>query len=86
MQANQPAVESLFQNVVRDLGALTLVVHHIDGRVPGIFRKGIAVHESALAVLRQSRSELAFMGKEQKSTSNAPKWSLLGLLIYEFTA
>ena len=44
------------------------------------------MHELALAVLRQSRLELAFMGKEQKSTSNAPNWSLLGLLIYEFTA
>jgi NAD(P)-dependent dehydrogenase (short-subunit alcohol dehydrogenase family) len=40
--ASEPAaVESLFQNVVRDLGAPTLVVHNIDGRVPGIFRKGI---------------------------------------------
>src|SRR5215813_14654923 len=34
------AVESLFQNVVQDLGAITLVVHNIDGRVAGIFRKG----------------------------------------------
>ena len=35
------AVESLFQNVVRELGAPTIVVHNIDGRVPGIFGKGI---------------------------------------------
>jgi NAD(P)-dependent dehydrogenase (short-subunit alcohol dehydrogenase family) len=35
------AVELLFQNVVRDLGTPTLVVHNIDGRVAGIFRKGI---------------------------------------------
>ncbi|MGH7118673.1 MAG: hypothetical protein ACREFP_06755, partial [Acetobacteraceae bacterium] len=28
------AVASLFQNVVRDLGSHTLVVHNIDGRVP----------------------------------------------------
>ena len=32
--ASEPAaVELLFQNVVRDLGAPTLVVHNIDGRV-----------------------------------------------------
>ena len=37
--ASEPAaVELLFENVVRDLGAPTLVVHNIDGRVPGIFR------------------------------------------------
>jgi NAD(P)-dependent dehydrogenase (short-subunit alcohol dehydrogenase family) len=34
-------VEALFQRVVTDLGAPTLVVHNIDGRVAGIFRKGI---------------------------------------------
>ena len=40
--ASEPAaVELLFENVVRDLGAPTLVVHNIDGRVPGIFGKGI---------------------------------------------
>jgi len=37
--ASEPAaVELLFQNVVRDLGAPTLVVRNIDGRVAGIFR------------------------------------------------
>ena len=46
--ASEPAaVESLFQNVVRDLGAPTLVVHNIDGRVPGIFRKGITEADPA---------------------------------------
>jgi len=35
------SLELLFQNVVRDLGALTLLAHNIDGRVPSIFRKGI---------------------------------------------
>ena len=40
--ASEPAaVELMFENVVRDLGVPTLVVHNIDGRVPGIFRKGI---------------------------------------------
>jgi len=35
------SVEALFQNITRDLGTPTLVVHNIDGRVAGIFRKGI---------------------------------------------
>jgi NAD(P)-dependent dehydrogenase (short-subunit alcohol dehydrogenase family) len=44
--ASEPAaVAMLFQNIVRDLGAPTLVVHNIDGRVPGIFRKGITEAE-----------------------------------------
>ena len=39
--ASEPAaVELLFQNVVRDLGIPTLVVHNIDGRVAGSFVKG----------------------------------------------
>lgn len=39
-EASEPAaVELLFQNVVRDLGAPTLVVHNIDGRVPVVSRK-----------------------------------------------
>jgi NAD(P)-dependent dehydrogenase (short-subunit alcohol dehydrogenase family) len=48
--ASEPAaVELLFQNVVRDLGAPTLVVHNIDGRVPGIFRKGITDADPSMA-------------------------------------
>ncbi|HEX7761632.1 MAG TPA: SDR family oxidoreductase [Caulobacteraceae bacterium] len=39
--ADPAAVAKLFEAVVRDLGAPTLVVHNIDGRVAGIFRKGI---------------------------------------------
>jgi NAD(P)-dependent dehydrogenase (short-subunit alcohol dehydrogenase family) len=37
--ADPAAVAQLFQNVVGDIGAPTLVVHNIDGRVAGIFRK-----------------------------------------------
>ncbi len=45
--ASEPAaVEALFQNVVRDLGPPTLVVHNIDGRVADIFRKGITEADS----------------------------------------
>src|SRR5215510_11823830 len=48
--ASEPAaVEQLFANVVRDLGTPRLVVHNIDGRVPGIFRKGIVEADPAMA-------------------------------------
>jgi len=48
--ASEPSdVEGLFRNVVRDLGPPTLVVHNIDGRVPGIFRKTITEADSAMA-------------------------------------
>jgi len=40
--ASDPAaVERLFDNVASDIGTPRLVVHNIDGRVPGIFRKTI---------------------------------------------
>ena len=48
--ASDPAaVDLLFQNVVRDLGVPTLVVHNIDGRVAGIFGKAITDAEPAMA-------------------------------------
>src|SRR5262245_48133542 len=48
--ASEPAaVEQLFANVVRDLGTPRLVVHNIDGRVPGILRKTIVEAEPAMA-------------------------------------
>lgn len=48
--ASKPvAITLLFQDVVRDLGVPTLVVHNIDGRVPGIFRKGIAEADASMA-------------------------------------
>src|SRR5690348_17583732 len=47
--ASEPAaVELLFANVVRDFGRPTLVVHNIDGRVPGIFRKGIVEADASM--------------------------------------
>lgn len=49
--ASKPAdVEQLFQQVVRDLGSPTLVVHNIDGRVAGIFRKGITEAEPGMVL------------------------------------
>ena len=48
--ASEPAaVALLFESVVRDLGAPTLVVHNIDGRVPGIFQKAITEVDPSMA-------------------------------------
>jgi NAD(P)-dependent dehydrogenase (short-subunit alcohol dehydrogenase family) len=60
------AVELLFQNVVRDLGAPTLVVHNIDGRVPEIFRKQIieADTNAALTTLRKSAFSAFLVGQQ----------------------
>jgi len=48
--SNPAAVEQLFDNVSRDLGTPRLVVHNIDGRVPGIFRKTIIEADPAMAL------------------------------------
>jgi NAD(P)-dependent dehydrogenase (short-subunit alcohol dehydrogenase family) len=40
----------LFANVTRELGSPTLVVHNIDGRVAGIFRKGIVDADPGMAL------------------------------------
>ena len=65
--ASKPeAVALLFQDVVRDLGVPTLVVHNIDGRVPGIFRKGIAEADASLAfeTLRNSAFSVFLVGQQ----------------------
>jgi NAD(P)-dependent dehydrogenase (short-subunit alcohol dehydrogenase family) len=65
--ASEPAaVEVLFQSVVRDLGAPTLVVHNIDGRMAGIFRKGITEAEPSLALetLRNSAFSAFLVGQQ----------------------
>ena len=65
--ASEPAsVERLFHDVVRDLGSPTLVVHNIDGRVPGIFRKGIAEAEPSMALdtLRNSAFSAFLVGQQ----------------------
>ena len=48
--ADPASVEQLFSNVTRELGAPTLVVHNIDGRVAGIFRKGIVDADPGMAL------------------------------------
>lgn len=85
--ASEPAaVESLFQNVVRDLGALTLVVHNIDGRVPGIFRKGIAEADPAMVLdtLRNSAfsaflvaQQAARLMRDNKVNANGAKGTII---------
>lgn len=65
--ASDPAaVELLFEDVVRDLGVPTLVVHNIDGRVPGIFGKGIAEADPGMAfdTLRNSAFSAFLVGRQ----------------------
>lgn len=49
--ASEPAaVDQLFKNLVQDLGIPKLVVHNIDGRVPGIFRKSAIETDPKMAL------------------------------------
>ncbi len=69
-------MERLFDDVVRDLGTPTLVVHNIDGRVAGIFRKGIteADPQMALDTLRNSAFSAFLVGQHaaRLMRSNTP--------------
>ncbi len=60
------AVALLFEGVVRDLGAPTLVVHNIDGRVFEIFRKPIADVDPGLVLdtLRNSAFSAFLVGQQ----------------------
>ena len=72
--ASEPAaVEQLFENVVRDLGAPTLVVHNIDGRVPGIFRKGITEADPVHGARNTSK-----LGVQRVSGGSAGRRLMLG--------
>jgi NAD(P)-dependent dehydrogenase (short-subunit alcohol dehydrogenase family) len=65
--ASEPAaVDLLFKNVVWDLGAPTLLVHNIDGRVPGIFGKAIsdADPNMVLETLRNSAFSAFLVGQQ----------------------
>jgi NAD(P)-dependent dehydrogenase (short-subunit alcohol dehydrogenase family) len=64
--AEPSSVLQLFQSVVRDLGAPTLVVHNIDGRVAGIFRNGIVEADPgfALETLRNSAFSAFLIGQQ----------------------
>src|SRR6516165_3338597 len=85
--ASEPAaVELLFQRVVRDLGPPTLVVHNIDGRVPGIFRKGITEADPGMVLdtLRNSAFSAFLVGRqaarlmrENKPNANGTKGTII---------
>jgi NAD(P)-dependent dehydrogenase (short-subunit alcohol dehydrogenase family) len=65
--ASEPAaVEQLFENVVRDIGTPRLVVHNIDGRVPGIFRKSVIEADPVMALetLRNSAFSAFLVGQQ----------------------
>jgi NAD(P)-dependent dehydrogenase (short-subunit alcohol dehydrogenase family) len=75
--ASEPAqVQNLFDEVTRDLGTPSLVVHNIDGRVAGILRKGMAEAdpELALATLRNSPFSAFLVGQQaaRRMVTNEP--------------
>lgn len=74
--ADAAAVESLFEQVTQDLGTPCLVVHNIDGRVPGIFRKGITDADPAMALdtLRNAAFSAFLVGQQaaQRMLANPP--------------
>ena len=73
--ASEPtSVEQLFQHVVRDLGSLTLLVHNIDGRIPGIFGKKITEADPSMVfdTLRNSAFS-AFLVGQQAARTHARK-------------
>ena len=64
--AAEPAsVQRLFEEVTRDLGTPTLVLHNIDGRSAGILRKPITEADPALAldVLRNAAFSAYLVGQ-----------------------
>ena len=85
--ASEPtAVDQLFQNVVRDLGTPTLVVHNIDGRVRDIFRKGIIEADPIIAfdTVRNSAFSAFLVGqqaarlmRENKPNPNGAKGTII---------
>jgi NAD(P)-dependent dehydrogenase (short-subunit alcohol dehydrogenase family) len=65
--ASDPAaVAGLFEDLVRDLGRPTLVVHNIDGRTPAVFRKAITDLEpgTVLDTLRNSAFSAFLVGQQ----------------------
>lgn len=85
--ASEPdAVARLFQDVVRELGAPTLVVHNIDGRMAEIFRKGIGEADPSrvLETLRNSAFSAFLVGqqaarlmRENEPDANGAKGTLI---------
>jgi NAD(P)-dependent dehydrogenase (short-subunit alcohol dehydrogenase family) len=84
--SDRAAVERLFQTVVRELGAPRLVVHNIDGRVPGIFRRTIteADPRMALETLQNSAFSAFLVGqqaarvmRENQPSANGAKGTII---------
>ena len=84
--ADPAAIERLFQNLVKDLGTPTLVVHNIDGRVPGIFGKGITEAEPDMAfdTLRNAAFSAFLVGqqaarlmRENEPSTNGAKGTII---------
>ena len=85
--ASEPAaVELLFRSVVRDLGTPRLVVHNIDGRVAGIFRKGITEADPGMVLetLRNSAFSAFLVGqqaarlmRESEPSANGTKGTII---------
>jgi NAD(P)-dependent dehydrogenase (short-subunit alcohol dehydrogenase family) len=74
--ADPASVASLFEKVSKEIGAPRLVVHNIDGRVPGIFRKGILEADPAMALetLRNAAFSAFLVGQQAARVmqANAP--------------
>jgi len=65
--ASEPAaVEKLFENVAQDIGTPRLVVHNIDGRVAGIFRKSVIEADPVMALetLRNAAFSAFLVGQQ----------------------
>jgi NAD(P)-dependent dehydrogenase (short-subunit alcohol dehydrogenase family) len=85
--ASDPAsVELLFRNVADEVGVPTLVVHNIDGRVPGIFRKGLVDVEPSMAfdTIRNSAFSAFLVGqqaarrmRENRPNANGAKGTII---------
>lgn len=80
------SVELLFRDVVRDIGAPRLVIHNIDGRMPGIFGKKITEADPAMALetLRNSAFSAFLVGQqatrqmlENKPDANGAKGTII---------
>ena len=74
--ADAASVATLFDQVTRDVGTPRLVVHNIDGRVPGILRKGITEADPAMALdtLRNAAFSAFLVGQQaaRAMLANAP--------------
>ena len=85
--AAEPAsVQRLFEEVTRDLGTPTLVLHNIDGRSAGILRKPITEADPALAldVLRNAAFSAYLVGQHaarlmlgQQANANGTKGTII---------